>query len=231
MRPKVGVKRYSIAGSTSSKTLCRPDGFAAFIATASIRPAACKRPRKKRPSGPSSGGGGKVRGRCWSTRRRADLRSAGVRLTSAARTVSTSRSAGRSTDVAPTSAAAIALTFSRSLVSVAPRNARRAESNRLRSVTAGSCLSAGILSIAWRSSSMAPDSLSRQAGSAVGDVVEGICPLCRVGLGIHDDRACCPCCGDSYRAGPSRLEMHRCAEHGRDCQHWHAVWASRPNCT
>jgi hypothetical protein len=36
------------------------------------------------------------------------------------------------------------------------------------------------------------------AEAAVGDVVEGICPLCRVGLKIHDDRACCPCCGDSY---------------------------------
>ncbi len=33
------------------------------------------------------------------------------------------------------------------------------------------------------------ESLSRQAEDAVGDVAEGTCPLCRVGLRIHDDRA------------------------------------------
>lgn len=75
-----------------------------------------------------------------------------------------------------------------------------------------------------------PESLSRQAQAAVGDVVEGTCPLCKVSLRIHDDRACCPCCGDSYRAGRNRLEVRRCAAHGRTCQHWEAVWASRPVC-
>lgn len=33
------------------------------------------------------------------------------------------------------------------------------------------------------------ESLSQQAEAAVGDVVEGTCPLCRVDLKIHDDRA------------------------------------------
>ena len=70
--------------------------------------------------------------------------------------------------------------------------------------------------------------LSRQAEAALRDVAEGACPLCHVGLTIHDDRACCPCCGDSYRAGPNRLEMRKCAEHGRDCEHWEAVWAGLP---
>jgi hypothetical protein len=64
-----------------------------------------------------------------------------------------------------------------------------------------------------------PESLSQQAQAALGDVAEGICSLCQVGLRIHDGRACCPCRGDSYRAGPNRLEMRRCAEHGRDCGH------------
>jgi uncharacterized Zn finger protein (UPF0148 family) len=73
-----------------------------------------------------------------------------------------------------------------------------------------------------------PESLSRQSEAAIGDVAEGICPLCDVGLVIHDGRACCPCCGDSYRAGPHRLEMRKCDEHGRRCEHWEAVWASRP---
>ena len=75
------------------------------------------------------------------------------------------------------------------------------------------------------------ESLRGQAEAAVGDVVEGTCPLCKVGLRIHDDRACCQCCGDSYRAGPHRVEMQRCAAHGRDCEHWEAVWASRPTST
>jgi len=71
------------------------------------------------------------------------------------------------------------------------------------------------------------ESLSRQAEAAVGDVVEATCPLCRVGLRIHDDRACCPCCGDSYTAAERRLEVRQCPEHGRVCEHWQAVWAQR----
>jgi hypothetical protein len=70
--------------------------------------------------------------------------------------------------------------------------------------------------------------LSRHAAAAIGDVAEGICPLCRVGLRIHDGGACCPCCGDSYRAGPHGLDIRKCPEHGRDCQHWEQVWALRP---
>jgi hypothetical protein len=67
-----------------------------------------------------------------------------------------------------------------------------------------------------------------QAERAIASVIEAGCPLCKVELRVHDDRACCPCCGDSYRAGPNRLDMRRCAMHGRDCEHWEAVWASRP---
>jgi hypothetical protein len=74
----------------------------------------------------------------------------------------------------------------------------------------------------------ANESISRQAEAAVAEVAEGICPLCQVGLRIHDDRACCSCCGDSYRAGAHRLEVRMCAEHGRNCKHWDAVWAARP---
>jgi hypothetical protein len=61
--------------------------------------------------------------------------------------------------------------------------------------------------------------LRSQAERAIASVVEAECPLCKVELRVHDDRACCPCCGDSYRAGPQRLEIERCAEHGRDCEH------------
>jgi hypothetical protein len=75
------------------------------------------------------------------------------------------------------------------------------------------------------------ESLSGHAERAIASVVEAECPLCKVELRVHDDRACCPCCGDSYRAGPHRLDIQRCAEHGRDCAHWEAVWASQPTCT
>ena len=66
-----------------------------------------------------------------------------------------------------------------------------------------------------------------QAEHAIGLVVEAECPLCKVELRVHDDRACCPRCGYSYVAGPNRLEIQKCAAHGRDCEHWEAVWASR----
>lgn len=71
------------------------------------------------------------------------------------------------------------------------------------------------------------ESLTIQAEQAIASVVEAECPLCKTELWLHDERACCPCCGDSYRAGPHRLEMQRCAEHGRDCIHWQAVWVNR----
>ena len=67
-----------------------------------------------------------------------------------------------------------------------------------------------------------------QAEETIGFVVEGICPLCKVGLRIHDARACCPCCGDSYLAATNRLEIRPCPEHGRQCEHWQAVWSGGP---
>lgn len=69
--------------------------------------------------------------------------------------------------------------------------------------------------------------LRSQAERAIASVIEAECPLCKVELRIHDGRACCPCCGDSYRAGAGRLEVRRCPQHGRDCQHWETVWGSR----
>jgi uncharacterized Zn finger protein (UPF0148 family) len=42
------------------------------------------------------------------------------------------------------------------------------------------------------------DSFSTQAERAIASVIEAECPLCKVELRIHDGRACCPCCGDSY---------------------------------
>jgi predicted amidophosphoribosyltransferase len=72
--------------------------------------------------------------------------------------------------------------------------------------------------------------LTRAAESALRDVSEGACPLCRVALVPHDGHGCCPCCGDTYKASPQRLEMRRCSEHVRTCQHWEAVWAiGHPN--
>jgi hypothetical protein len=65
-----------------------------------------------------------------------------------------------------------------------------------------------------------------QADAAIADVSEGSCPLCKVGLVIHDARGCCPCCGDTFKTSLGRLEMRQCDQHGRDCQHWDAVWFS-----
>jgi hypothetical protein len=64
-----------------------------------------------------------------------------------------------------------------------------------------------------------------EADVAIRDISEGNCPLCRVGLVIHDGRGCCPCCGDAYKAGLHRLEVQKCSQHGRTCEHWEAVWA------
>jgi hypothetical protein len=80
----------------------------------------------------------------------------------------------------------------------------------------------------WRiGASNQAKTLRTDAERAIASVVEAECPLCKVELRIHDERACCTSAGDSYRAGPHRLEIHRCAEHGRDCEHWEALWSSR----
>jgi len=71
------------------------------------------------------------------------------------------------------------------------------------------------------------DSLSAQAEQAIALVVNGACPLCRVELRVHDERACCGCCGDSYRVSTDRLDVRQCPEHGRRCEHWDAIWRSR----
>jgi hypothetical protein len=67
----------------------------------------------------------------------------------------------------------------------------------------------------------------QDAVQAIASVVEAQCPLCDVEMRIYDARACCPCCGDSYRASNSRLEVGQCPVHGRYCDHWEAVWATR----
>ena len=71
------------------------------------------------------------------------------------------------------------------------------------------------------------EGLRNDAEQAIGLVVEGICPLCKVNLLVHDGRACCKCCGDSYKAADNRLEIAKCAQHGRRCEHWEAVWSAR----
>jgi hypothetical protein len=71
------------------------------------------------------------------------------------------------------------------------------------------------------------ESLSDQALKAIGLVVESECPLCRVELRVHDDRACCSCCGYSYVVATDRLDVKQCPEHGRRCKHWDGVWAAR----
>jgi hypothetical protein len=67
--------------------------------------------------------------------------------------------------------------------------------------------------------------LRNQAERAIASVVESERPLCKVELRVHGEQARSQCCGDSYRAEPNRLEIRRCAEHGRHCEHWEAVWA------
>jgi hypothetical protein len=71
-------------------------------------------------------------------------------------------------------------------------------------------------------------SLTDQAERARGFVIEGAFPLCNVALRIHDGRACCPCCGDSYVVSTNRLEVKQCPDHTRDCDHWQDVWSRRP---
>ena len=68
------------------------------------------------------------------------------------------------------------------------------------------------------------DGFKTEAERAIAAVIEAECPLCSVELRIHDGRACCPCCGDTYKAQAGRLEVSRCPAHGRSCRHWEAVW-------
>jgi uncharacterized Zn finger protein (UPF0148 family) len=73
-------------------------------------------------------------------------------------------------------------------------------------------------------------SIADQAERAIASVVEAECPLCKVELWVRDGRACCPCCGDSYVASEGHLEVRRCPEHGRQCEHWEAVWQRADQC-
>jgi hypothetical protein len=68
-----------------------------------------------------------------------------------------------------------------------------------------------------------PLDLRYEAERAIAAVVEAECPLCQVDLRVHEGRACCSCCGDSYIATTNRLEVMPCPEHGRRCEHWEAV--------
>lgn len=62
--------------------------------------------------------------------------------------------------------------------------------------------------------------------TAIADVSEGHCPLCHVALIIHDDRACWPCGGCSYRLEGKRFDMTTCDVHPpKQCEHWQEVWS------
>ena len=71
------------------------------------------------------------------------------------------------------------------------------------------------------------DHLKDEAERAIALVVEAECPLCKVELRIHDERACIPCCGDSYVVTSNRLEVMQCPTHRRRSEQWQAVWAAR----
>ncbi len=60
--------------------------------------------------------------------------------------------------------------------------------------------------------------LRNEAERAIASVVEAECPLCKVELRVHDEQACCPCGGNSYKAGPHRLEITQCPQPGRALQ-------------
>src|ERR1700730_1837471 len=62
--------------------------------------------------------------------------------------------------------------------------------------------------------------LRRDVERAIASVVEAECPLCIVELRVHDGRACCPCCGDTYSARQGGLEISPCPEHQANCRHW-----------
>jgi hypothetical protein len=78
--------------------------------------------------------------------------------------------------------------------------------------------------VRWISQDKSP--LRDEAERAIASVVEAECPLCKVELRVHDERACCPCCGDSYKAAENRLDIRQCATHGCNCEHWQAMWAT-----
>ncbi len=70
---------------------------------------------------------------------------------------------------------------------------------------------------------------SSDAEAALLDVIEGFCPLCRVRLIPHDDTACCPCGGCSFRADGHSLLMGSCDVHPvKRCEHWEAIWQLVP---
>jgi hypothetical protein len=59
--------------------------------------------------------------------------------------------------------------------------------------------------------------------------VKASAPLCKAAPIRHDDRACCPCGGCSYRLEGERFEMITCEAHpGVRCEHWQAVWEAMP---
>jgi hypothetical protein len=59
------------------------------------------------------------------------------------------------------------------------------------------------------------DRLNDAAERAIPLVIEAECRLCKVELRIHDERACCSCCGDFCGVSSDRLEVMQ------------AVWAGR----
>jgi hypothetical protein len=69
--------------------------------------------------------------------------------------------------------------------------------------------------------------MREDAERAIDWVIEAHCPICAVALRIHDQRACCPCCGDSYVARSNHLDVMKCPIHGRECAHWAAFWNGR----
>lgn len=69
------------------------------------------------------------------------------------------------------------------------------------------------------------ESLHDQAQRAIGLVAESACPLCHLELRIHDGRACCRCCGDSYVVAANRLDVKPCPIHATTCEHWRRLFA------
>ena len=71
-------------------------------------------------------------------------------------------------------------------------------------------------------------STHREAEAALLDASEGFCPVCVVRLTKHDDRACCPCGGCSFRVQGHSLVMGSCKVHPiKRCSHWNAIWDQR----
>jgi len=68
--------------------------------------------------------------------------------------------------------------------------------------------------------------IRHQADNAIAEVVEGACTSAMSTWSYTNGRGCCPCCGDTYKASNGRLEVRQCNEHGRECDHWEAIWAA-----